>query len=360
MQLGFFTMPLHPPGSDVTQTLDDDLEQLVTVDRLGYREAWIGEHFTARWENIPAPDLFIASALPRTEQIIFGTGVSCMPNHDPFVLAHRIAQLDHMAKGRFYWGVGSGGFLGDFQVAGFDPSSGDQRSMTREAIDQVLALWDQPAPGLYDHQHWRFTVPEPVEHIGLGVHLKPFQLPHPPIAVAGVSARSDTLLLAGERGWIPISINLVPTRILATHWESVRQGARAAGRTPDRSTWRIARDIYIAETTEQARQEALDGTLGRDFRQYWMRMLAYSGRLGNMKVDPDMPDAAVTPEYALDNIWIVGSPDDAAAKIRRLYEDVGGFGVLLAIGHEWRPEDKWRRSTTLLAEKVMPRLADLG
>ena len=125
MELGYFTMPLHPPGSNLTQTLDHDLQQIVTLDRLGYREAWIGEHFTAQWENIPAPDLFIAQALALTNDIVLGTGVTCMTNHHPFVLAHRIAQLDHMAKGRFHWGVGSGGFPGDLDVFGFDRVKGD-------------------------------------------------------------------------------------------------------------------------------------------------------------------------------------------------------------------------------------------
>ena len=41
-------MPLHPPGADIAQTLDDDLAQLALLDRLGYEEAWIGEHFTAQ------------------------------------------------------------------------------------------------------------------------------------------------------------------------------------------------------------------------------------------------------------------------------------------------------------------------
>ena len=53
MQVGFFTMPLHPPGSDITQTLEDDLHQIEVLDELGYAEAWIGEHFTTVWENIP-------------------------------------------------------------------------------------------------------------------------------------------------------------------------------------------------------------------------------------------------------------------------------------------------------------------
>jgi alkanesulfonate monooxygenase SsuD/methylene tetrahydromethanopterin reductase-like flavin-dependent oxidoreductase (luciferase family) len=63
MRLGYFAMPLHPPGADPARTLDDDLGQLAMLDRLGYEEAWIGEHFTAQWENIPCPDLFSARAL---------------------------------------------------------------------------------------------------------------------------------------------------------------------------------------------------------------------------------------------------------------------------------------------------------
>ena len=116
MEYGYFTMPLHPPETDYTQGLDEDLEQIVVLDQLGFKEAWIGEHFTAGWENIPAPDLLIAKAIPLTKNITLGIGVSCLPNHDPFVLAHRIAVLDHLLKGRFYWGVGAGSFIGDFEA----------------------------------------------------------------------------------------------------------------------------------------------------------------------------------------------------------------------------------------------------
>ena len=108
MKLGYFAMPLHPPGSDFTENIHADLDQVVELDRLGFQEAWIGEHYTMAWEPIPSPDLFIAMALARTENIVLGTGVSCLPNHNPFQLAHRIAQLDHMAKGRFMWGIGPG------------------------------------------------------------------------------------------------------------------------------------------------------------------------------------------------------------------------------------------------------------
>ena len=69
MNLGLFNMPLHPPGRPHWETYDEDLELMAYVDKLGFSEAWIGEHFTTQWENIPAPDLFIARALGETEQI---------------------------------------------------------------------------------------------------------------------------------------------------------------------------------------------------------------------------------------------------------------------------------------------------
>src|SRR5256884_8555498 len=150
MRLGYFAMPLHPPGADPARTLDDDLVQLATLDRLGYEEAWVGEHFTAQWENIPCPDLFIARALERTTRMKLATGVSCLPNHDPLLLAQRIAQLDQMARGRFFWGVGSGGFPGDFELAGVDGKSGEHCDITHTMLDLGIDLWKDPKPARYE------------------------------------------------------------------------------------------------------------------------------------------------------------------------------------------------------------------
>jgi alkanesulfonate monooxygenase SsuD/methylene tetrahydromethanopterin reductase-like flavin-dependent oxidoreductase (luciferase family) len=361
MEYGYFTMPLHPPGSDYTQGLDEDLEQIVVLDRLGYQEAWIGEHFTAGWENIPAPDLLIAKAIPLTKDIILGTGVSCLPNHDPFVLAHRIAVLDHLAKGRFYWGVGAGSFIGDFEAFGINPKTGEQRDLTNESLDFILNLWNNPEPGTYGNRRWKFCVPRPQNDVGLGVHVKPYQKPHPPIAVAGITESSGTLRIAGERGWIPMSINFVTKDVLRTHWASVKEGAERAGKIADRSKWRIARDLYIAETTEEARRDVKEGTLARDFTDYFFKMVPkIRGNLDIFKIDKTMPDSDVTPDYMMDNLWIVGSPDHVVERIKELYDYVGGFGVLLVMGHEWHPKDQWIHSMTLLAKEVMPKLKGLG
>lgn len=84
------------------------------------------------------------------------------------------------------------------------------------------------------------------------------------------------------------------------------------------------------------------------------------GQLDLMKLDPTMPDSDVTVGYLMDNVWIVGGPEDMERQIRELYDEVGGFGVLLDMGHEWQPKEKWVNSMTRLAKEVMPRLADLS
>ncbi len=356
MQTGCFMMPLHPPGADFSVTVEHDLDQIVHLDRLGYSEAWIGEHFTTEWENIPAPDLFIAQALERTTQIKLGTGVSCMPNHNPFVLAHRIAQLDHMAKGRFQWGVGAGGFPGDLTAFGYGEDRKDNRAMMRKAVTDVLNLWNDPAPGDYANEFYEYTVPEPEPGIGLRIHMQPLQKPHPPIGIAGVTPSSGSLAAAGARGWLPLSINLVPNWVLKTHWEAYSEGAQKAGRTPNRADWRIAREVFIADTTEAARQEVRNGVMRRDWEEYFWPLLKRDDMLKLTKIDPNMADEDCTVEYMMDNVWLVGSPDDVAEKLNRTYEEVGGFGVLLIMAHDWSPLDAWQRSAELLQKEVIPQL----
>jgi alkanesulfonate monooxygenase SsuD/methylene tetrahydromethanopterin reductase-like flavin-dependent oxidoreductase (luciferase family) len=360
MRYGYFMMPMHPPGSFLADTLDHDLRQVERLDALGFDEAWIGEHFTAEWENIPSPEIFIAAALQRTKQIRLGTGVTCLPNHNPFHLAHRIAQLDHHARGRFMWGVGSGGFPGDFEVAGMDPSTGIQRRYTIDAIDTVLDLWRDPKPGANTAYSWSFSVPTPDLTIAKHVHVKPFQQPHPPIAVAGVSEKSDTLGMAGERGWIPMSINFVPIRVLKTHWQGYAEAARKAGRTPKSADWRISRTIHVSDTNGRAREETIEGSIGRDFTQYFVPLLTLGRGLGALKIDPSMTDSAINTEYMVDNdIFIVGDPATVAAKLRHLYAQVGGFGGVLALAADWPDWSTWDHSMTLLATEVMPKLSDL-
>ena len=73
-----------------------------------------------------------------------------------------------------------------------------------------------------------------------------------------------------------------------------------------------------------------------------------------------MPDEAVTVEYLMENVWIVGDPSECAEKIEQLYEESGGFGALLTITTDSDDAGWDHESLRLLMERVAPRLAHLG
>jgi alkanesulfonate monooxygenase SsuD/methylene tetrahydromethanopterin reductase-like flavin-dependent oxidoreductase (luciferase family) len=365
MKAGLFLMPSHPPERSPFDAQQWDLEVLSMVDEAGYSEAWIGEHFTALWEPNPAPDLLIAQALMRTKNIKLATGAHLLPFHNPVELAHRVAFLDHLAQGRYMFGVGAGGLPTDHEMFGIDMAAGQHREMTRESLDIILSLWEHmDGPFQYEGKYWNFNIPDPKEneYATLRTFMGPLQKPHPPIGIAAASIGSDTLKIAGERGYIPMSLGLNAV-YLASHWDSIVEGARSANRQPPpRSDWRIVRDVWVADTDEEAREGALGGMLGRAWRDYLHPLFSYGAYpfISSMKHDESIPDEDVTVEYMADNLWLIGSPDTVARKIRDLYEMVGGFGTLLWLTFD-HSENRaaYEKSVNLMAHEVMPQLADL-
>ena len=138
VNLGAFMMPSHPPERPLLDGIAWDLAQLRRLDALGFTEAWIGEHFTAPWEPCPAPDLLIAQALLSTERIKLSPGAHLLPYHHPMELAHRVAYLDHLARGRYMLGVGISALPSDLNLFAMDAAGGENRRRTLEALDVML------------------------------------------------------------------------------------------------------------------------------------------------------------------------------------------------------------------------------
>ena len=358
MKLGLFMMPSHPPERDLYDAHQWDLDYLVLCDELGYDEAWIGEHFTTPWEPIPAPDIMIAQALMRTKRIKLATGVHLLPFHHPVELAHRIAYLDHLSQGRFMLGIGSSGLPSDCTLFDVDMEGGEHRQRTRESLEMMKKIWAKEGPSEYRGNFWKMNIAEPM--LGdLKVFLSPLQKPHPPIGVAAGSFRSPTLTIAGENGYIPMSLAF-NIDYVNSQWEAIAEGAERGGLTPSRKEWRLVRDVYVADTDEQAREEVLNGATGRAWREYLLPLFGQLGFLEGLKLHPDVPDEDVTVEYVADNFWLTGSPETVAGKLRTLFRDTGGFGGLLMLVYDYMDSpDGWNKSTRLLAEEVMPMVSDL-
>ena len=182
MEIGYFTMPSHPPECGLKEGQEWDLQVLRWLDELGYQEAWIGEHHTAPWEPHPAPDLILAQAFRETKNIRLGPGGFLLPYHHPAELANRVAMLDHLSDGRLNFGIAASGLPSDWAMFNVDGMSGQNREMTREALEIILRLWSEPAPFTHKGKYWTVTKPE-VMFDFLKPHIKPVQAPHPPIVI---------------------------------------------------------------------------------------------------------------------------------------------------------------------------------
>lgn len=355
MKLGLFLYPSHPPERSIYDATQWDLEMIRYADELGFQEAWIGEHYTAEWEPIPAPDIIIAQALLQTKNIKLGAGAHLLPYHHPAELAHRVAYLDHLAQGRLLFGIGSSGITTDLALFNVDGASGENRKMTAESLEIILKLWTEEEPFEFKGKYWSVNKTDSLFGL-LGPHLLPCQKPHPPIGIAGLSPHSETLKLAGQLGLIPMS--LAPTdQVVSKNWDAIVEGAKRSGKNPDRGQWRVGKNIFVAETDEEAYEWSVNSMMGRHFREYALPLYRNLNRLSIYKHDERVPDEEVTVEYFAEHSWFIGTPETVAKKLDNLYDITGGFGTLLIPGYDYLEHpDIWKKSMRLLIEEVVPRL----
>src|SRR3954464_9703090 len=105
MKLGIFMMPLHPPERDPLRTLQEDRETILLADRLGFHDAFVGEHLNHRCENITNSFIFRATLIAETRTIKLATGTSNLSQTHPVLVAAHAAMFDHLAQGRFILGI---------------------------------------------------------------------------------------------------------------------------------------------------------------------------------------------------------------------------------------------------------------
>ncbi len=339
MKFGIFMAPFHRPTENPTLALERDMETIQWLDTLGYDEAWIGEHHSAGWETISSPEVFMAAAAERTRHIRLGTGVISLPYHHPYMVAARMVQLDHMTRGRVMLGVGPGALVSDAYMLGIDSTA--QRERMDESLGVIMRLFTETEPLTYESD-W-FEMREAV------LQLKPYQKPHIPIAVASVQSPSG-VALAGKHGAAVLSIS-VPRDTsgqadLNYLWDIAEESAAEHGQTMRREEWRLVMPVHLAESKKEAMEDARLGA-GRFQREYFEQTL---GRPS----DDNVPLEKIIDQNVDAGSWVVGTPDDCIAAIRRLQERSGGFGGFLLQANDWAPREKALHSYELLARYVMP------
>ena len=341
LRFGIFLAPFHALNENPTNALDRDFELIEHLDRLGYDEAWIGEHHSGGFEIIASPEVFMAAAFERTKNMKIGTGVVSLPYHHPFMAVDRMIQLDHQSKGRAMFGVGPGALVGDAFRMGIDPST--QRDRMNEALDVILPLLRGEI--VSKKTDW-FEVRE------AQIQLPCYTQPHIEMAVACARSPSGALA-AGKHGLGMLSIGGTSDDALTHHannWKICEETAIANKKHVDRKNWRVVTLAHIADTREQALENVKFGI--EQFARYFREIATFP-------IVPDNIHNAA--EYLMENnMACIGTPDDAIKYIEKLQIGTGGFGAYMELAHNWADWQATKRHYELMSRYVAPHFQGLN
>ena len=334
---GIFLAPFHPVDEDPTLALRRDLELIEHLDRIGYDEAWIGEHHSAGYEIIASPELFIAAAAERTRRIKLGTGVISLPYHNPLMVADRMIQLDHMTQGRAMFGVGPGLLPSDAHMLGIPVAK--QRDRMIESLEVILRLLD--GERVTQKTEW-------FELRDARCQLRPYTRPRPHIAVASTVTPSGGRA-AGRYGLGMLCVaSTQPDGFdaLGVNWKIACDFAAERGAQMNREELRLVAPIHVAATREEARKNVKHGL------EKWS---AYFNRISPAGFGSPAPSGDLVDSLIDSGRAVIGTPDDAVALLERLEKKSGGFGAFLQLAHNWADFEATKKSYELVARYVTPR-----
>jgi limonene 1,2-monooxygenase len=257
------------------------------------------------------------------------------------MLADRINQLDHMTRGRVMFGVGPGALSSDAYMMGIPIAR--QRDMMDEALDVLVRLLRGEEVS-HDSDWFKLNRAR--------LQMSPYSRPSVEIAVA-CQVSPTGARAAGRHGLGLLSIGATSDggfNALASNWAIAEELAKDNGTSVDRAAWRLVGPMHIAETKEQAIADVRFGL------EKW---LFYFREVANLPLAPTTGDDPVKSFLEMP-LAVVGTPDEAAAKIQSLVDQSGGFGAFLFMAHNWAPWAQTKRSYELFARYVAPKFQSLN
>ncbi|MGW0161663.1 LLM class flavin-dependent oxidoreductase [Mycobacterium sp. NPDC003323] len=333
VEFGAFLAPWHLPTSDAHFSIQNDLELVEHLDRLGFAEFWMGEHHSGGVEIIASPELFVAAASQRTHRIKLGLGVVSLPYHHPFMLADRLVMLDHLSNGRMIFGAGPGQLADDAKMIGIDPLD------NRRKMEESFAVINRLLAGetVTEETDW-YTCRDAYLHVA----------PYSDFQIAVTATVSPTgPKLAGKFGTGILSLaatNPVGVELLANHWQIAEEIAAENGKSVRREEWRLTGIMHVADTEEQARADVRHGLL---------ELMNYLSHITPGFEESEDVDSLID-SINESGLAVIGTPEMAVNQIRRLQEKSGGFGKFLVLHGEWASTQAALHSFELIAQQVAP------
>ena len=225
------------PSREALLWADGDMaflvEAAVQAEKAGYDSVWVGDSLLARPRGEPLT--LLAGIAGATARVRLGTAVLLPLLRHPVSLAHALATLDRVSKGRLIVGIGPGAELpgthAELKAVGI-PSDRRVSGMV-SVIERCRRLWRNEEPGIE-------------------LQPRPFRAGGPPIWVGGTGPRMLGLTGSTFDGWLPLS----PTPDdYSSGLRAVREAAERAGRDPDSVATGVYLTVAVADSAHEATGE---------------------------------------------------------------------------------------------------------
>ena len=331
-------------GKPVKQLYEEMLEQAVLAEQLGYDGIWLAEQNLVSFLAAPDPLQLAAMIAQRTERIRIGVAVHVLPFHHPLRLAGAISQIDQLSGGRFDVAAGRG--ASPYQMRQFqaEMQEDDSRALFAEHLRIMVDHWS--AGDALAHDGRFFTYPNAM------VLPPPLQLPHPPLWIAALSARSMewAVKLGFDSNFI-----FSPFREPFSHVEDVYGAFMRAmgeqGRPRQSARFAVNRMTYVGEPADT--HEVLRYVLMN--HRIIDQQLAGAERVkrGDYVVEQAVKQDEPELEQMHENIafGVVEGVREKVAGYARL-----GIDVFSAWHNVGQPHEQVTRSMELFAKEIMPGL----
>ncbi len=347
----FYELQLPRPWEQHSehQLYHSALNQLELADRMGYDYAWeVEHHFLEEYSHSPAPEVFLAAASQRTQQIRLGHGIIQLTTNHPARVAERVSALDLLSNGRVEFGMGEGGSI--TELGPFDRPLDVKRAVWEDGVRAIMPMFKDGGCE-YHGEYFDFPL--------RNVLPKPVQKPHPPLWVA--CSQLDTIEMAGRRGMGALGFQFVSADA-AYAWVHAYYNSfikRMDKLTDYQTNPNIALVTYFmcAATDEEARRRA-DGI---PFFQFALRF--YGARDGRSRPAPGTVN--LWEQY---EIWkrenpenlaralsggLIGSPETLRRKLRK-FETSNVDQIILLNQAGKNSNEHICESLELFAKEVMP------
>ena len=348
MRFGTFSYNQARPWVAERQAFEELLAQIELTEQLGYDEAWFAEHHHSDYGMLASPNLIIAALARRTTRLRMGNLVGVLPLYDPMRLAEECAILDILTNGRLNVGLGRGVPKDDMKHR-LDRETAQARF--EEGIEILARAWAGET-FTYSGKAWSY--------LDISCRPQPLQKPHPPIYYGATSPESPAVV--ARRGW-NLALSRQPLANCAKAIASYRETRAALDNHAGGGDAIMVRDVYVADSDEQAWQEAVP-----ELARFWQLAGDNYWRGESLTAD-DLPKLTERYVYFPGGLtarrlaeWgtsLIGSPDTVIKNAGEMISTARPDCLVGMFSFGGLRHEQVMRSLDLFGTKVMPALKHL-